>query len=64
VLQRAIQLLPQSHEVRYHLGMAELRAGQDDRARSDLEAALSGAEQFSGSDDARAALATLKSRAG
>jgi tetratricopeptide (TPR) repeat protein len=64
VLQHAAELLPDSHEVHYHLGMAELRAGQTDRARSDLEAALAGSRQFSGADDARAALAALKNRAG
>jgi tetratricopeptide (TPR) repeat protein len=64
VLQRAAQLMPQSHEVHYHLGMAELRSGQADRARADLEAALAGSSRFFGEEDARAALATLKNRAG
>ncbi|HTY92807.1 MAG TPA: tetratricopeptide repeat protein [Steroidobacteraceae bacterium] len=64
VLQHAAELLPNSREVHYHLGMAELRAGQTDRARTDLEAALAGAVQFPGVDDARAALATLKHSAG
>jgi tetratricopeptide (TPR) repeat protein len=63
-LQRALELLPSSQEVHYHLGMAELRTGQTDRARTDLEAALAGSGQFIGSDDARATLATLKNRAG
>jgi Flp pilus assembly protein TadD len=63
VLQRAAQLMPQSHEVHYHLGMAELRSGQADRARSDLETALAGSSRFFGEEDARAALASLKSRA-
>jgi predicted Zn-dependent protease len=64
VLQHAVALLPESHEMRYHLGMAELRSGQIDRARTDLEAAVAGAGQFFGADDARAALATLKNRPG
>lgn len=64
VLQRAVQLLPQSNEVHYHLGMAELRSGQTDRARTDLQAALAGSGQFFGADDARVALATLKNQAG
>jgi Flp pilus assembly protein TadD len=63
VLQRAAALMPQSHEVHYHLGMAELRNGQADRARTDLETALAGSSRFFGEEDARAALANLKSRA-
>jgi Flp pilus assembly protein TadD len=64
VLQKALQRAPNSKEIYYHLGMAELQAGQTDRARKDLETALSGSEQFSGSDEARTALAALKSRSG
>jgi tetratricopeptide (TPR) repeat protein len=63
VLQRAAALMPQSHEVHYHLGMAELRSGQTDRARTDLESALAGSSRFFGDEDARAALASLKSQA-
>ena len=63
VLQRAAALMPQSHEVHYHLGMAELRSGQPDRARTDLESALAGSSRFFGDEDARAALASLKSQA-
>jgi tetratricopeptide (TPR) repeat protein len=63
VLQRAAALLPQSHEVHYHLGMAELRSGQPIRARTDLESALAGASRFPGEEDARAALASLKGQA-
>jgi Flp pilus assembly protein TadD len=61
VLRRAADLMPQSHEVHYHLGMAELRSGQTDRARTDLKSALSGSSRFVGEEDARAALASLKS---
>ncbi len=64
VLQHALVRSPDSKEVLYHLGMAELRAGETDRARGDLEAALSGSAKFFGSDEARAALAKLQGRAG
>ncbi len=64
-LARAAQRAPESKEIRYHLAMAELRAGQRDRARTDLEDALSGgAARFVGADNARAVLASLKSGAG
>jgi Flp pilus assembly protein TadD len=64
VLERAAARSPDSRQVRYHLGMAELHMGQTARARSDLEAALTGAANFVGSDEARATLAALKDRAG
>jgi hypothetical protein len=44
--------------------MAELRAGQNDRARADLEAAVEGSSKYLGADEARTALASLKARAG
>jgi tetratricopeptide (TPR) repeat protein len=61
VLTRAASRAPDSKEIRYHLGMAELRAGDSARARSDLESALNGPQHFRWSDDARTALASLKS---
>jgi len=64
ILARAAERSPNSKEIRYHLGMAELRAGQTDRARTDLEAAVEGASKYFGADEARTALATLKGRAG
>jgi tetratricopeptide (TPR) repeat protein len=64
LLQRAAQALPDSREVRYHLAMAELRSGNPDRARKDLETALSGAASFFGAADARATLASLKTPTG
>ncbi len=62
-LARAAQRAPGSNEIRYHLAMAELRVGERDRARTDLEGALSGggAARFVGADNARAVLASLKS---
>jgi len=62
VLRRAVERAPDSKQIRFHLGMAELRAGQTERARDDLEAAVSGTATFSGSDEARTALAALKQR--
>jgi hypothetical protein len=39
--------------------MAEIKAGQRDKARTNLETALSGSAHFAGSDDARATLNSL-----
>jgi tetratricopeptide (TPR) repeat protein len=64
VLERAVARAPDSRLIHYHLGMAELRAGQRARARANLEAAVSGSASFPGADDARTALAGLKSGAG
>jgi tetratricopeptide (TPR) repeat protein len=64
VLQRALERAPESREIRYHLGMAELRSGQRERARGDLEAALAGSARFLGADQARLALAGLNEHAG
>lgn len=64
LLERAAQRAPESREIRYHVAMAELQAGQRDRARSNLEFALSGAARFLGADAARTALASLKGAAG
>ena len=64
VLGRAIDKIPDSRQIRFHYAMAELHAGQTDRAKTDLETALSGTAKFMGSDEARATLASLKDRAG
>ena len=61
VLERAVERSPESKVIRYHLGMAELGLGRRERARTDLENALSGAATFSGADEARTTLASLKS---
>ena len=63
VLGRAIDKVPDSRQIRFHYAMAELHAGQADRAKTDLETALAGAAKFMGSDEARATLASLKDRA-
>jgi len=62
VLGRAAARAPDSKEIRYHLSIAELNLGQIDRARTDLETALSGSAKFSGADDARTVLAALKNK--
>lgn len=64
VLQRAADKAPDAGQIRYHLGMTELRMGQTARARRDLEAALAGSASFVGADEARSALASLKQQAG
>jgi Flp pilus assembly protein TadD len=64
ILGRAADRAPDSKEIRYHLGMAELHAGETDRARADLETAVSGPGKFFGADEARVTLASLKSSAG
>ena len=63
-LERAVQLAPDSRVIHYHLGMAELQAGRTERARVDLQTAVSGAADFQGVDEARTALASLKNRTG
>jgi tetratricopeptide (TPR) repeat protein len=59
VLTRAADRAPDSRVIHYHLAMAELKAGERDKARANLETALAGSARFSGSDDARAALNSL-----
>ena len=63
-LERASQQTPDSKVILYHLGMAYLKAGQSNKARTTLEAALSGGASFTGTQDARLALAQLKGAAG
>jgi Flp pilus assembly protein TadD len=59
-LQRAAAEAPQSNIIRFHLGMTELGLGERARARDDLEAALAGSASFTGADEARTTLASLK----
>jgi len=61
-LEKASTQAPDSKVIRYHLGMAEMQAGRRERARADLESALAGAASFSGSEEARQTLASLKER--
>jgi tetratricopeptide (TPR) repeat protein len=60
LLQQAVDKAPTAPEIRYHLGMAQLRSGEQQAARQNLESALSGDRLFPGIDEARATLAQLK----
>jgi len=60
VLQRAESRDPGSGLIRYHVAMAELQAGEKDKGRADLEAALAGSPNFPGVTEARSALARLR----
>jgi len=64
VLQRAESRDPASDLIRYHIGMAELEAGDRARAQADLKAAVAGSQAFPGMADAREKLASLQSGAG
>ena len=64
VLERALERKPDSGVIRYHAAMAELHAGQRERARDNLQSALGGTGKFVGSDQARAVLASLKDSTG
>ncbi len=63
-LERATELEPQSGVVRYHLGMAQLQAGQKDKAKNNLKAALGTNQSFAGVEEARATLTALEKKAG
>ncbi len=63
-LERAAELAPQTGIIRYHLGMAQLQAGQNEKARSNLKAALDANQAFAGRDEAHAALTALEKKAG
>jgi tetratricopeptide (TPR) repeat protein len=56
VLQSALSKAPASPVSLYHLGMAEVLAGQDDAARENLTLSLKSGKTFSGMDEARATL--------
>ena len=63
-LQKAAALAPGSKVILYHLGMAQMKAGQADKARTSLEGALAGGASFTGAGEARLALAQIKGETG
>jgi Flp pilus assembly protein TadD len=60
LLQQAVDKAPDSPELHYHLGMAQLRSGETEPAEQNLETALRSTKPFSGMDQARAELARLR----
>ena len=64
VLERAAERAPDSQVIRYHLAMAQLKSGQREKARGNLETALAGTANFAGVDEARTTLASLGGRTG
>jgi tetratricopeptide (TPR) repeat protein len=58
-LARAVARAPQAQEIRYHLGMAQLKAGKAADARKSLEDAVNGDQDYPGKDEARSALAGM-----
>jgi predicted Zn-dependent protease len=64
VLERAAVRAPQSPVIQYHLGMAELRTGDRERARVSLQSAVHTEQHFVGLDEARTALAQIVSKRG
>jgi tetratricopeptide (TPR) repeat protein len=59
-LERAAAESPNSKVVQFHLGMAQFKAGDRQKAIVHLEKALDGDAKFSGSEEARSTLAELK----
>jgi tetratricopeptide (TPR) repeat protein len=60
LLQQAVEKSPDSPVMRYHLGMAQLRAGNRTAARENLEAALGSGRSFHGAKEAQAVLEEIK----
>ena len=59
LLQQAVNAAPESATLRYHLGMAQWKAGNVAAARDNLQAAVKDDRPFFGIDEAKQALATL-----
>jgi len=60
LLQQAVDKAPAAPEFRYHLGMAQLRSGEQQAAEQNLESAVNSNRPFVGVDEAKATLAQLK----
>jgi len=58
-LSKAVKKAPRAAELRFHLGMAQIKAGQAAEGQGNLEAALALQSDFPGADVARAALAEM-----
>jgi tetratricopeptide (TPR) repeat protein len=58
-LEAAVARAPDAAELRYHLGMAQLGAGNTAEARKHLELAVRSSQDFAGRAEAKAALAGL-----
>jgi Flp pilus assembly protein TadD len=58
-LQQAVQGLPDSPDLNYHLGMILYRLGDAAAARAALEKAVKGSASYPGRDEAEATLAAL-----
>lgn len=58
-LTKAIDVVPNAPELRYHLGMAQWKAGDKIAARANLEAALQSKAGFQGHEEAELTLAAL-----
>ncbi|HKQ83825.1 MAG TPA: tetratricopeptide repeat protein [Steroidobacteraceae bacterium] len=59
LLQQAVEKVPESPLMRYHLGMAQLRAGDKGEAMKNLAAAVASGREFHGHQEARATLEQL-----
>lgn len=59
LLQQAVDKAPSSPELRYHLGMAQARSGEQQAAEQNLQMAVT-SRSFPGIDEARATLASLR----
>jgi tetratricopeptide (TPR) repeat protein len=64
MLEKAMDRAPDSRVIRYHLAMAQLKAGERDKARTNLQTALGNSAPFEGSEDARLALVQLTGKTG
>lgn len=60
LLQQAVEKSPESPLMRYHLGMAQLKAGDRLAAEKNLEVAVRSGRQFHGAKEAQAALDQIK----